>query len=107
MNVEAWFTELDTQELLSVGNTQAVRSKESRVLALFTLGSIIISGPLMVIVQAYNGQDRNLVITLFGLICAGVISMSAYATCSSYRQYRTAAKRAAKLLAGLPKLKEI
>lgn len=107
MNVEAWFTELDTQELLTVGNTQALRNKETRMLALATLGNIAFSCGLMTIVQAYSGQDRDLIVTVFGLLCVAVITISVYATCSSYRQYRTAAKRAAKLLAGLPKLKEI
>lgn len=107
MNTEAWLIELDTQELFTAGNTQAVRSKETRMLALATLGNIAFSCGLMTIVQAYNGQDRNLIVAVFGLLCVAVISISVYATCSSYRQYRTAAKRAAKLLAGLPKLKEI
>ena len=93
------FLESDIEELKLSSHSLYMRGKELRNLALGTLGAAAGSAVVLGIVQAYNGQDRGLVLALFSALFMALVTMGSYATFTAYRQYRVAASRVAVLLA--------
>jgi len=93
------FIESDIEELKLSSHCLYLRGKELRNMALGTLGAAAGSAVVLSIVQAYNGNDRGLLLALFSGLFMALITMGSYATYTVYRQYRATSARVAVLLA--------